>query len=77
MKAEIIQQVSDLPHPAFVGFTAGPAAKVMIYELYQVLGDKSFFIDFGSLWDVYSGLKSRKYQKTMTFETIRRNILGP
>lgn len=76
MKNALLEQIRALPHPAFVGFTAGPTAKVMIYELYQALGDTSFFIDFGSLWDVYVGHKTRNYHKTMTFETVRRNILG-
>jgi len=77
MKDELIKKILALPRPAFIGFTAGPAAKVMIHQLYPTIGNESFLIDFGSLWDVYVGHRSRKYHKSMMSYTIRKNILGP
>lgn len=76
VKAKIIQRVLDAPRPAFISFTAGPAAKIMVYELYRVLGDSSFLFDFGSLWDIYSGHSTRGYQRRMTPEVVRRSLTG-
>lgn len=75
-KKRIKQHVIGLDHPAFISFSAGPAAKIMIHELYPLLGDKSFLFDFGSLWDVYVGHITRNYHKHMKFTTIQRNLLG-
>jgi len=75
-KGEIMAQILGLPRPAFISFTAGPAAKVMIHQLYPLIGDTSYMIDCGSLWDVYVGHVTRRYMKTMTFHTIQRNLLG-
>ena len=77
MKQEIMQWILDLPRPAFVGFTAGPATKVMIHQLYPVIGNVSWLIDFGSLWDVYVGHITRNYMKSMLNSTIQKNVLGP
>ena len=75
-RTRIMQNVLDAPRPAFISFSAGPAAKIMIYQLFPTLGNVSFLFDFGSLWDIYVGRLTRKYHKKMTPETIQGNLTG-
>jgi len=57
-----------------ISFSAGPAAKVLIWRLWPALGDTSWLIDFGSVWDVYCGKKTRRYHKRVTASIIKRNL---
>lgn len=54
----------------FVGFSAGPATKWLIWALYPDLGDTHTLIDFGSIFDGYVGRPSRKYQRRKTWAKI-------
>ena len=45
--------------PAVFAFSASMTANVLIHRLYPDMGATSWLIDFGSLWDVYVGVKSR------------------
>lgn len=75
-KKQILKRVLDFGEPAIITISAGPPAKIMVYELYRRIGDHSTVLDLGSLWDVYCGKRSRQYHKSMTKETIRRNLRG-
>jgi len=57
-----------------IGFSAGPTTKVLIHRLYPEMGKHSWLIDFGSLWDVYCGKPSRRYQKRIGEEVMQRNF---
>lgn len=57
-------------------FSAGPAAKILIKRLFTLVGETAFLLDLGSLWDVYCGIKSRKYHFKMTSEIICQNLEG-
>lgn len=46
-------------------FSAGPAAKVMIFDLYPQLKETHTLIDCGSLWDMYCGVNSRGYARNI------------
>lgn len=70
------EQVLAFGEPAIISVSAGPTGKVLVHELFQHLGHQSFILDFGSLWDVYCGQRSRQYMKGMTAETIARNLDG-
>lgn len=70
IRAAILEQ----PEPAVFCFSAGPTTKPLIQELFPVLGEESFLIDFGSLWDVYCGVKSRSYHKRITAAKTRVNF---
>lgn len=59
---------------AVVSLSAGPTAKVLVQRLYPVIGGHSWLIDFGSLWDVYCGKRSRQYHKQMTKKIIKKNL---
>ena len=59
----------------FVGFSAGPATKWLIWSLYPHLGQTHTLFDFGSIFDGYVGRPSRKYQRRKTWrELVRSNL---
>lgn len=59
----------------FIGFSAGPATKWLIWSLYPALGETHTMFDLGSIFDGYVGRPSRKYQKRGTWgEIARMNI---
>ena len=62
--------------PAVFCFSAGPTTKVLISKLFPVLRERNFLIDFGSLWDVYCGVTSRRYHKKITPDKTRKNFGG-
>ena len=45
------------------GLSASMATNVIVDELYDVIGDKCFMIDFGSIWDPFVGKMSRSYHR--------------
>ncbi len=53
-------------------FSAGPVAKVLIWELFPHLGQTHFLLDCGSLWDVFCGVDSRGYARRMSAEEKAR-----
>ena len=54
----------------FIGFSAGPASKWLIWALFPDIGDKYTLFDFGSIFDGYVDRPSRKYQKRKTWSAI-------
>ena len=59
----------------FIGFSAGPATKWLIWALYPDIGDTHTLFDLGSIFDGYVGRPSRKYQKRRTWKKIVRENL--
>lgn len=59
----------------FIGFSAGPASKWLIWKLFPDIGETHTLFDFGSVFDGYAGRPSRKYQKRETWEEIARKNL--
>jgi hypothetical protein len=77
MRKQIVDRtLRAAKRPCIISLSAGPPAKVFAYQLFKHVGQKSFIIDFGSLWDVYSGVRSRRYMRGMKPGTIRRNLKG-
>lgn len=74
--SQIRTKVLLSPGVDLYSFSCGPAAKPMIYQLHKCLGQESFLIDFGSLWDVYCGVSSRGYHYKMTQEILKCNVTG-
>ena len=68
-------QLRDL-HNVVISFSAGPATKVLIHRLQPVIGKHSWMIDFGSIWDPYCGVNSRRYHGRVTPDVQRRNLMG-
>ncbi len=73
-KRWIREQVLAFGEPAIISISAGPTGKVLVHELFQHIGQHSFILDFGSLWDVYCGKRSRMYMRGMKPGTIDRNL---
>jgi len=45
------------------GISASMATNVIVDQLYDIIGDKSTMIDFGSIWDPFTGVISRSYHR--------------
>jgi len=65
MRRRILAEALKTRDPACYLITAGPAAKVFAWSLFQRVGQHSFIIDTGSLWDPYVGKRTRTYHKGM------------
>ena len=77
-RERIVAEALKRKAPACYILSAGPAAKVFAWSLFQRVGQHSWIIDCGSLWDVYLGKASRTYMKGMLANPaiIRRNLTG-
>jgi hypothetical protein len=56
-------------HDCVIGFAAGPTANVLIHRLHGT----NQLIDFGSVFDVYSGVITRKYHNEITDQHFEVN----
>lgn len=66
----------DLGNGLVYSFSAGPAAETLIPHLEEEIPN-NFFIDFGSLWDIFVGKRTRRYTKdtkSYTRKTIMSNL---
>jgi glycosyltransferase involved in cell wall biosynthesis len=76
-KSSVVQAIREYHSqhgPAVFAFSASMAANCIIHDVYPELGSKSWFIDFGSLWDVYAGVASRSgYGREDWHARVRRN----
>jgi hypothetical protein len=75
LKEEIVQAVKGR-EKMVIALSASMAANVIIHELYPQLGKAHWMIDFGSLWDIYAGVKSRGHYNTLDWEKLMRINLG-
>ena len=57
-----------------ISFSAGPAAKVLIWRLWPEIGKSCWLVDLGSVWDPYCGVQSRHYHKHVNKAMIKRNM---
>jgi hypothetical protein len=62
IKQSIISMVNQYDKPLFA-FSASMATNVIVDELFPIIGDKCWMIDFGSIWDPYVGNIIRTYHK--------------
>ena len=78
LREGILKEALINREPALYSITAGPAAKVFAWSLFQRVGQHSWILDLGSLWDVYVGKASRTYHKGMLKNPviIKRNLTG-
>jgi hypothetical protein len=81
-KENIMRRIAEYheksgPVPAVYAFSASMTTNVLIHRLYPVMGERSWLIDFGSLWDIYVGVKSRSgYGEEDWTDRIRKNLGG-
>lgn len=72
-----IRTVANGRPPAVFAFSASMTTKTLIFELFPEMGGKNWLIDFGSLWDIYVGVKSRNvYSKRDWTLLIEKNLNG-
>ena len=78
MRERILSEALADRAPACYLITAGPAAKVFAWSLFQRVGQHSFILDCGSLWDPYVGKRTRTYHKGMLRNPaiIKANLTG-
>jgi hypothetical protein len=53
---------------------ASMMTEVVIWELFPLLGETCWMIDFGSVWDVYTKHPSRRYHKHIDARVRRKNL---
>ena len=76
IKQDIISYGTDKKGVVY-SFSASMPANILIHELFPLLGRDNWLIDFGSLWDIYVGVKSRGHYDSDEWEaTIRKNLTG-
>lgn len=72
---DVLSAVDGLHEHATVSISAGMPAKLLINELHTRLKGQHTLIDFGSVWDPFVGVTSRKYMRDPEHErTIREAI---
>lgn len=72
----IVERVLSFDEPALISFSAGGTANILIHTLFPEIGDRSFMIDFGALWEGLSGKRVRPYQRALTRDRIEKNWEG-
>lgn len=60
----------DGAEPSVMMVSVGPVSKVMIDELYRQYGHVHSLVDTGAMWDVYAGVKSRKYHDSVDLNQL-------
>lgn len=75
-REETKEEILAFGKPAFFSFSIGTAAKVLIHELFPIIGEHSYLIDFGSLWEGLCGSNIRPYHKHLTPALAYRNLTG-
>ncbi len=75
IKEKILQVHNELKENVVYSFCCGPLAETLILDLHSQM-PKNFLIDFGSLWDVFCGVRSRGYtaNSKYTDDILRKNI---
>lgn len=63
--------INRCPKPVVVSISASMPAEIIIHRLYRTHGRHAFLIDFGSVFDPYVGVASRKYHQGIGLDAIR------
>ena len=73
IKQKIIEMFEKYDNPVF-GLSASMTTNVIIDELYPIIGDKCWMIDFGSIWDPFVGVYSRSYHQNYKITTLLNKV---
>ena len=65
LEAKSVAEAAKLPDGGVVAVGVGMPAKVLVDTVSVAHGSRLHVVDFGSLWDPYCGVKSRKYMLGM------------
>ena len=69
---EIVRKVLKFGKPALISFSAGGTSNILIHTLFPEIGEQSFMIDFGAMWEGLAGRKTRPYHKSLTIGRIKK-----
>jgi hypothetical protein len=72
-KDDIIKRVLEYGKPAVYLFSCGMSASVLVSELHGKIPN-SFFINIGSMFDVFFGLRNRCHTEHLPDAIIRQNL---
>jgi len=75
-RVKIIEEIESFDKPALISFSAGGTANILIHTLFPTIGQHSFLIDFGALWEGLAGKRVRPYHRALTAGRIRKNWEG-
>lgn len=75
IKSNILSIHEQFRENVVYSFCCGPLAETLILKLQEKMPE-NFLIDFGSLWDVFCGVRSRRYTKSgkYTDDILKRNL---
>ena len=62
---QIEQQILEYGKPAFISFSAGITAKILIHRLFPKIGSHSYLVDFCAVWEGLCGHARRVYLEKM------------
>lgn len=62
---DLCASVDGMPAGGVISISAGMPAKLIVHKLHARYGKRHSIIDFGSVWDPYAGVKSRRYHQGM------------
>jgi len=63
---EVLAHMTEDSPYTVISISASMPAEIIVHKLWEELGEHHAIVDFGSLWDQYVGVKSRKYMKAGT-----------
>lgn len=69
IKNQMIAMTEKYEMPVF-GLSASMASNVIIDELFPIIGDKCWMIDFGSIWDPFCKGRTRSYHRHYKIKSI-------
>ena len=69
IKNQMIAMTEKYKMPVF-GLSASMASNVIIDELFPIIGDKCWMIDFGSIWDPFCKGLTRSYHRNYKIKSI-------
>lgn len=75
-RKRIEKEILKFGRPALVAFSASGATKILIHNLWPAIGQHSYLIDFGAMWDGLCGFKTRPFHRRLTPALIRKNLEG-
>lgn len=75
IEAEILATQEEFGDGLVYNFSTGPAANIFMFDLWKKMS-KNFFIDLGSLWDVFCGKRSRRYMNKRNYNSriLKKNL---
>ncbi|NOY54250.1 MAG: DUF1792 domain-containing protein [Deltaproteobacteria bacterium] len=75
IKEQMLEVARKRSHMVFA-LSASMTANVLIHDLYPLICRDHWMIDFGSLWDIYVGVKSRGVYRKQDWSSLIRKNLG-